>query len=291
MSAMPIPAPVVVFGHGVPLEAPLLAGLSLRDETRLPGAPMPGSQVAAMLEPFLDSFVRALLVRLEAGALDDAAAIVVWRQGAGALHAYRYACEFRRLGLLPKGPALHLWNRAFGAGPAAAAFDRAEEARLAVALAGLPRGAVVGRAAGLAELEAMQATGRIGGAEAFGRRLAARAGGGTVDLTPGTAPVVGPRLALAGAPLGGVGLHRWLDAQGALVLDLQGPDAPSGDLARLLAERRVERLVWQVDPHDDLHGWRMPQVRATCAAAGVRFTDLGFVPTWPAPDDLPGVLP
>jgi hypothetical protein len=101
----------------------------------------------------------------------------------------------------------------------------------------------------------------------------------------------GPRLALAGAPLGGDGLHRWLDAQGALALDLQGPDAPEGDVAELLAAHRIQTLVWQVDPHDDLHGWRAPGLRRACNGLGVRFVDLGFVPTWPTPADLPKALP
>lgn len=283
------PAPVLLFGHGVPLEAPLLAGLPMGDVTRQRHAAPPGSRVAAMLEPFLDPFVRSFLLGLESGAFDQAAAIVVWRQGAGALHAYRYAAEFRRLGLLPPAPPLLLWNRAFGAGPAAEAFNRAEAARLAAALAGVARGAPIDRGAALAALEALQAEGRVGGAEAFARRLAAREGGGPVSLAP-EAPRAGPRLALAGAPLGGPGLHRWLDARGVLVLDLQGPDAPAGDIGTLLAERRVERLVWQVDPHDDLHGWRMPRLRETCRAAGVAFTDLGFVPSWPEPGDLPEAL-
>ncbi|WP_168192192.1 hypothetical protein [Pararhodobacter marinus] len=290
---MPVPTPsfLVMFGHDAPLDHPALAGLPVRDVTRVAHEPLVPSALAPLLEPFLDPFVRRFLFGLEAGAFDDATAIVIWRAGPGALHAYRYAAEFRRLGLLPAGPPLFLWSRADSTGAAARAFDARQVARLTRALAGVPRGAVADRAGPLAALQRKQAEGRISGAEAFARRLAARAGGLTVDAGPGTPARNGPRLALAGAPLGGDGLHRWLDAQGALVLDLQGPDAPQGALPDLLKTYRIDTLVWQVDPQDDLHGWRKPQVARDCAAAGVAFVDLGFVPSWPTPSDLPPSLP
>ncbi len=281
---------VAVFGHGAPLSDPVLAGLALRDVTRLRHDGAPGSRIAPLLEPFLDPFTRSFLFGLESRAFDSAARIVMWRQGPGALHACRYAAELRRLGLLPDGPPLHLWNRATSPGAGAAAFDRQQDARLAGALASLARQAPLDRDGPLAALEARQAAGDIPGALAFARRLAARAQGLPVDPGPGPLPQ-GPRLALAGAPLGGTGLHDWLDRQGALVLDLQGPDAPPGDPAALLVARGVEVLVWQVDPHDDLHGWRKPGLHRLCARLGIRFADLGFVPTWPTLSDLPKALP
>lgn len=285
---------VALFGHGAPVDHPLLAGLPVRDVTRRAAKTPPGSRIAPLLEPFMDPFARAFLHGLEAGALDGAAAVQVWRQGAGALLAFRYAMELRRLGLLPPGPPLYLWNAARGTGPAAQAFDAVQAARLGAALAALPRGPATDRAPPLAALEAMQAQGSIRGAEAFRRRLAARETGLPLDLSPDLshdrAPSA-PRLALAGAPLGGDGLHRWLDRRGALVLDLQGPDAPPDEIATLLAARRVQALVWQVDPHDDLHGWRRPALARLCAGMGIRFHDLGFLPAFPAASDLPEVLP
>ena len=273
---------VLIFGHGAPLEAPVLAGLPLADVTRERHLPGPASRVAPLLEPFLDPFVRSFLFGLESGA-HQGAAIVVWRQGAGALQAYRYACELRRLGLLPPGAPLILWNRGD------AGFDAVQDQRLAQALAAVPRGPVADRRAPLADLALWQGQGRITGAQAFAARLAMRRGGAFV---PAPGPVrQGPRLALAGAPLGGNGLHCWLDGQGVLALDLQGPDAPDGDPADLLAAHRIDTLVWQVDPHDDLHGWRAPGLRRDCARLGIRFVDLGFVPTWPDASDLPEALP
>ena len=281
----------LIFGHDAPLDHPALAGLVLRDVSRMAHEPPSPSAVAPMLEPFLDPFVRNFLFGLERGAFDEAALIVVWRAGPGALHAFRYASELRRLGLLPDGPPLFLWSRADSTGGAAQAFDAEQAARLTRALAGLPRGAVADRAGPLAALHILQRDGAITGAEAFARRLAARETGDVPDLTPGTGARPGPRLALAGAPLGGDCLHRWLDAQGALVLDLQGPDALQDPLPDLLKTHRIDTLVWQVDPQDDLHGWRKPQVARDCAAAGVAFVDLGFVPGWPTPSDLPLSLP
>lgn len=280
---------VLVFGHGVPLSHPLLAGLALRDITRVAVEPVRDSRIAPLMESFMDPFARAFLFGLEAG-IYRGAAVVIWRQGPGALTAFRYAQELRRLGLLPAAPPLHLWSRA-RPGPGAARFDAAETARLGAALAGLPRAEAPVPAGPLAALEALQAQGLIAGAEAQRRRLHARATGRPVeaaapDTLPRQGPLPGPRLALAGAPLGNAVLHDRIEAGGHLVLDLTGPDSPAGEIGELLAARRVERLFWQVDPHDDLHGWRMPALRALCAARGIGFVDLGFVPAWPGPDDL-----
>jgi len=285
---------VVVFGHGVPLGHPLLAGLALRDVTR--AAPLPDDPaLAPLLEPFLDPYVRRFLTGLRAGeTAARAGAILVWRAGAGALFAFRYAAQLRRLGLLPPDPPLILWNAARPGSPGAPRFDAAETARLTAALAGLPRGAVLDRDGPLRLLEGMQARAAIAGAEAQRRRLAARLSGQPVDTGAAPAPPPGPRLALAGAPLGNATLHARIERQGPLVLDLTGPDAPPGDPLNLIAARGVRRVYWQVDPHDDLHGWRMPDLRAACSARGIGFVDLGFVPPWPGHADLaalPGLEP
>ena len=191
--------------------------------------------------------------------------------------------------MLPEGPPLLLWNTARGNSDAARAFDAAQVARLREALASLPKGVAMDHASALSALDRLQDEGRISGAEAQQRRLHARASGQALDVTPGIR-TRGKRLALAGAPLGNAVLQGWLDRQGALVLDLTGPDAPVGDLETLLRDRQIEHLVWQVDPHDDLHGWRRPGVARLCAELGIRFTDLGFIPSWPQETDLPGEL-
>jgi hypothetical protein len=289
MRQSPMTRPVLLFGHGVPMSHPVLAGLSLRDITRVPAAPRPASAIAPLVEPFLDPFARAFLFALEAGVAAEAAAILVWQAGPGALMAYRYAAEFRRLGLLPPVPPLLLWRCAAGTGPAAERFAATEADRLAAALAALPRGDSCDRRTPLAALEAAQAAGLIPGAEACERRLAARASGLPVQtaLPAEVSAWCGPRFALAGAPLGNALLHRWLEATGGrIVLDLTGPDGPEGDPVALMVGRGVHTLFWQVDPHDDLHGWRWPALRAACAARGIATVDLGFLPSWPAPEDI-----
>lgn len=278
---------VLAFGHGLPLSDPALAGLPLRDITRLFHAEPPRSRIAPLLEPFLDPYARSFLFGLEAGAFEGAALILVWRGGPGALHAFRYGSELRRLGLLPPGPPLHLWNAAAGNSTAVRRFEVAERTRLAARLAGLPRGATLDLAAPLQALADLQARGGIDGATAQSRRLTARAHGTPVSATPPQhPPPAGPRLALAGAPLGNAALQGWIEQRGRLVLDLTGPDAPQGDPADLIARHRIDALFWQVDPQDDLHGWRMPALRDRCAALGVAFHDLGFVPAWPGPADI-----
>ncbi|NBR91580.1 MAG: hypothetical protein EBS68_17095, partial [Rhodobacteraceae bacterium] len=61
-------------------------------------------------------------------------------------------------------------------------------------------------------------------------------------------------------------------------------------VASLLAERQVERVVWQVDAHDDLWGWLMPDLRALADKAGVAFIDLGVLPRWPSAEELSPAL-
>lgn len=278
---------VLAFGHGLPLSDPALAGLALRDITRLFHPEPPHSRIAPLLEPFLDPYARSFLFGLETGAFAGAALILVWRGGPGALHAYRYGAELRRLGLLPPGPPLHLWNTATGPGAAARQFNETERARLETRLAGLQRGNPQDFAGPSQALAALQLAGGIDGATAQTRRLTARATGTPVETSvPLRPPPPGRRLALAGAPLGNSALQHWVEAQGRLVLDLTGPDAPPGDPADLIARHRIDALFWQVDPHDDLHGWRMPSLRDGCAPLGVVFHDLGFVPAWPGPADI-----
>jgi len=277
--------PILVFGHSVLLEHPVFDGLDVRDVTRAFHPAVNDSRIAPLLEGFLDPFVRSFLFALEAGAYDWAHVIVIWRAGANALHAYRYACELRRLGILPFGPPLHLWNSAEGATPAAKAFEAHEVARMKKAFVSLPRSAGIDRCTPLAQMHALQQAGRLTGAEAFSRRLEARYHGRAV-ITSGGLPVQGKRIALAGAPLGNDALHRMLDACGALVLDLQGPDEPRAATRDLLTAYGIETLVWQVDPHDDLYGWRMPGLRRLCASLSIQFVDLGFVPTWPNTAEL-----
>ena len=323
---------IVVYGHGFPREIVWLAGYEAVDETR-PDAPVAlrdGSRISALLEPFLDPYVRSFLLLLEQGAFDRNPAVIFLRESPGALHAYQYALEFRRLGLLPEdGPALFIFNLLMSPDEEVSVFNAAELARLESFLREIqPRRAgsvretlerVSLRASLLGQIAQAQSGGRLSGAAAFNTRNAAMhmplARSIEVlnqlrgrDLRKPPAP--DHRFALLGSPLAGGGLHRVVEEFGTLALDLQSglpaptppkdlqqavlqfseaslsprqarPNAFIEALEPLLAKHRIETVLWQVDPTDDLWGWLMPNMRDLCDRMQIGFIDLGFVPAWP----------
>ena len=278
---------VAVFGHGVPWGIFVPFDVPVEDVTLRAARPAP--QIAAYLEPFMDPFARAVLDGLAGGAFDGVDLLVFLRESPGALPAFHYACDFARRGLLPAdAPALHLLNLVPSNTPAAHRFNLTEIDRLAD---------VLGSAGGARSRFEMPPL---------------------PPLTRG-AEVAGPRQALLGAPLGNTALQEGLARLGPLVLDQQAEDAARaaagdtidaalaaqaanpfaarqpGDLylsavASLLAERQVERVLWQVDAHDDLWGWLMPDLRALAEKAGVAFVDLGVLPRRPSAEELSPVL-
>jgi hypothetical protein len=323
---------VVVYGHGFPREVLWLAGYEAVDETR-PSTPVTaqaGSRISIFLEPFLDPYVRSFLLRLERGDFDRNPAVVFLRESPGALHAYQYALEFRRLGLLPEdGPALLIFNLLLSSAEEALLFNAAELDRLEKFLIEVqsPRATsfeetlkrVSLRASILGQIAEAQSEGSISAAAAFSARNAAMPvplarSIERLELLP-DASLSGPRahdrrLALLGSPLAGDGLHRLVEEYGILALDLQsGPAAPTApqnlmqavlrftensfsprqarpdayveSLGPLLAAHRIETVLWQVDPADDLWGWLMPNVRDLCERMDIGFIDLGFIPAWP----------
>lgn len=323
---------VVVYGHGFPREVLWLAGYEVVDETR-PPAPVPaqaGSRISIFLEPFLDPYVRSFLLRLERGDFDRNPAVVFLRESPGALHAYQYALEFRRLGLLPEdGPVLLIFNLLLSSTEEALLFNAAELDRLNKVLSEVqPTRAtsfeenlqhVSLRASILGRIAQAQSEGSISAVAAFNARNAAMSvpleqSIERLELLP-DATLSGQRapdlrFALLGSPLASDGLHRLVEEYGVLALDLQsGPAAPTvpqnlvqavldftenslsprqarpdayvESLNPLLAAHRIETVLWQVDPVDDLWGWLMPNVRDLCERMDIGFIDLGFIPAWP----------
>ena len=310
-----------LFGFGQPLG--LWAALGLRgcDVTR--DAPVPAPQVTPYIEPFMDPFAAAFLQRLAAGALNDLGAVIFLRESTGAVPAYQYACEFARRGLLPaRAPAVILANILPVCGAAAQIFNQREVARILAALKACgwrPDAALPDCAAALDAVIAAQSSGGMSGEEAFALRmhpdapdLGEQAKGGAATARQG------PRLALLGGPMGSGALHQRLDNIGHLALDQQALDqamaARGGGveaalsafaanpfaarqpraayvdaMASALCTHRIAHVFWQVEPHDDLWGWLAPQMRARCAALGIGFHDLGFVPRWPDAAALDGL--
>ncbi|MGR3455355.1 hypothetical protein [Pseudooceanicola sp.] len=272
---------IAAFGHGLPHGLFAALGLRAEDVTLAPAPADP--KIAPFLEPFMDPFAASLLHRLAGGALDGCDALIFLRESPGALPAFHYACEFERRGLLPpQAPRLHLLNLIPAATPAAEAYNRTELDRLRATLG------------------------------PFGPPLP------PPSPPAAPAPGPGPRHALLGAPLGNGRLHRLIARAGPLVFDQQAEDAAraaagttlsealaaqaanpfaarqpadaySPAIAREIASRRIARVVWQVDPHDDLWGWLAPDIRRIAAAAGADVLDLGTLPRWPSDADLAAV--
>mgnify|MGYP007100951808 CR=1 FL=1 len=304
-----------VFGFGVPYG--VLAAIGLRPVDITLNSAEPGTPVDRYLEPFLDPFAKSVLRGMSTGAFDDMAAIIFLRESPGAMIACQYAFELRRRGAMPTtAPAPIMLNILPADHPAADRFNRAELSRLADTLGrlGWVADAAVGTVAEkLDALIASQTNGEITGAAAFEARAALSTGEETAISTRARD---GERIALLGAPLGNPTLHAALDGIGVLALDQQALDqaeAARGNgldaalaaqaanpfaarqpkpifgqaIGNTLVTHRIDRVVWQVDPNDDLWGWLMPQVRDLCVSQGVGFTDLGFLPRWPERADLP----
>lgn len=306
---------VGVFGFGAPLGVFASVGLRPVDVT----LHLAEGDTAAdrYIEPFMDPFAASVLSGLAAGQFDDMTAIIFLRESPGAMIACQYAFELRRRGVMPKRAPMPIMLNIIPADhDAAQAFNKSELDRLTQELRALgwaPEPGIQGPAAVFDDLLAAQSAGRISGAGAFATR-AVLAEGRDVTWMDRT-PAGGERLALLGGPLGNAVLHAALDDIGLLVLDQQALDqacaaggagvdsalraqAANPFAARqpeplylpgiegALVEHGVDRVVWQVDPHDDLWGWLMPEVRDLCARLGVGFTDLGFLPRWPEPGDI-----
>lgn len=273
-----------VFGFAQPLGVFAALGLAPQDVTTDAAPPMP--QVDRFIEPFMDPFARSLLRRLAAGALDPLDLLIFLRESPGGLPAFHYACEFRRRALLPEtAPALFLLNLLPSNDPAARTFNLTELDRL--------------RAAFTAQRVAVPPVPDARSEQIKAAENCANA----------------PRLALLGAPLGNRALHDLLTQTGQIVMDQQRLAQPDASgirdldhalqiqamnpyaarqprdiyivaLDRDIARNQVDRVIWQVDPHDDLWGWLAPRVRALCTARGVGFTDLGALPRWPNAKDI-----
>jgi len=308
-----------IFGHGAPLG--VMAALGIAAEDISLAAADPCAEADQFLEEFIDPFVRSVLRRLVAGQLDIYDQIIFFRDSPGAVHAFHYACEYERRGLLScDAPTLFLSNLLSAGGQPELAFNQSECDRLAHWIGRAPPLAGPGQILG--RINSWQNQGRINGKTAWHIRRAllenpARWQGlfPEPQADTGTSRQAGKRLALLGEPLGNDSLHELLDQHGCLVFDQQAenisyaaggddlnqalsayasnPYAPrltepiqTGQLADDLARCQADFIVWQTDARDDLWGWLAPQIRHISDNRGIGFIDLGFMPRWPAQEDL-----
>lgn len=298
-----------IFGFGAPLGVLAAVGIAPVDVTLRQARA--ATEADRYIERFMDPFAASVLRGLAAGEFDDLDALIFLRESPGAMIACQYAFELARRGVIsPHAPVPIMLNILPADHPAADRFNRTELSRLVETLTGLGWRAedhVESHAGSFDRLLAAQSAGEVSGAEAFEARTGLAAG-----WTAPARPVepTGPRLALLGAPFGNSVLHAALDEHGLLALDQQALDqayaargegldaalsAQAGNpfaarqpkplylpaVRDALKEHRIDRVVWQVDPYDDLWGWMMPQVRDLCVGLGIGFTDLGFLPRWP----------
>ncbi|MGH1330049.1 MAG: hypothetical protein ACRBBK_04155 [Paracoccaceae bacterium] len=298
------------FGHGFPFTVFAANGINLRDITLAPSVPCPA--VAAFIEPFMDPFAASFLMRLGAGALNGFGAIVLLRESPGAVHAFHYGCELARKGLLPNdAPKLLLSNHLPAIGAPQDRFNDAEMRRIksALSLADMPP-----ISAGLEPLERLQTAQELGllsGADAFDLRKALFENpkgfsSGQVEKHLRPAAKIGLRYALLGGPLGNSALHEMIESIGVLALDQQALDqlAAQRDFATnpfaarqgqnsfveaikaALIEAQIDRIIWQVEPHDDLWGWLAPDIGKAAKAVHCAVLDFGPIPRWPDARDL-----
>ncbi|MBF9030949.1 hypothetical protein HKCCE3408_11140 [Rhodobacterales bacterium HKCCE3408] len=119
-----------IFGDGLPDALVTAAGAVPLDIKASPDGVRPDPRVAPFVEPFMDRFAAGFLHRLAAGAFDGFAGLVFARDDTAGLTAYQYALELRRIGILPDGPPLHLWNLLHTDSAPVHRFNMSEAARL-----------------------------------------------------------------------------------------------------------------------------------------------------------------
>ncbi len=311
---------VGVFGEGVPV--PLVSALGgLAVDVKAPPLcdAVDGPEVdcvAAVAEPFLDSFTARFLHRFAAGCFDRFATLIFARDDVAGLAAYQYALELRRQRrLADSGPRLFLWNLLHTKSAATAEFNAAELARLGAHLSavlektlddGLLHDAVEVEARRTKALQALPS----GGVDAFAARNAGRwmTPEEHCELLETLPQSSGPRIVLVGTSCDIPVLHEICAKHGKIIADLQdyGRVQPCAASAHKLLETMVDDalapraapperftsalhsriaeadlVVSSVNGNDDSFGWELPGLRRAAEAAGARFLDLGFRPFRP----------
>ena len=326
---------VVVSWPSVPVELVRAAGfLPVFARGRSAATPAANS----VLEPDLfPNRLRQLVEAALTGRLSDVAAVVLPRSSDPDYKCFLYLRELARRGLARALPPVLLFDLLHSDDPSARAYnaDRARElsARLASLAARQPRVddlrdavAKANRARGAARrLHALRSDApRLAGADALpllgafwqlepGRYASlARA---AADSVARRAPLEGPRVLTAGAPVDGGALHAAIEAEHAVVVGELSPfgafcasadvalsddpfaalanhyareslDArmPVGALMRRLADSlgNVAAVVISLPPDDASFGWDYPRVRELLAQRSIPHTVLSGDPTFGA---------
>ncbi|MBF9042261.1 hypothetical protein HKCCE4037_02905 [Rhodobacterales bacterium HKCCE4037] len=247
-----------LFGDGLP-EALIRAAGATPLDVKAANKVVPDPRITPYLEPFMDKSAADVLHRLARGAFDGFAGLIFSRDDSAGLTAYQYAFELRRIGVLPDGPPLHLWNLVHTDSAPAHRFNMTEAARLD---AFLTRACGHGFAKGLPDASAAEsardaALSRMDEAglpprdahvwRNAGRWLAPETHAALLEEALQTAPPAptGPAIGLVGSAIADPALYAMLGRIGPLKADLQpygqpwpaihAADGPIDDVIRTIA--------------------------------------------------------
>jgi benzoyl-CoA reductase/2-hydroxyglutaryl-CoA dehydratase subunit BcrC/BadD/HgdB len=313
------------------------------------GAPPTGATPAAdaHLEPgIFPSRIRRLVDAALTGGLSGAACIVIPRTSDPDYKCFLYLREFARLGIARALPPVLLYDLLQSPGPDVPAYNAARTRVLLEKLASITgrqpslddvRHEIArtnkARAAARRLLALRGGEPRVTGAEVFPllgafwnlppEEYAALAGEAADDIAR-RAPLAGPRVLLAGAPVDSAALHAAIEARGAIVTAEAGPWGSAMDADNLdgldsldsnsdpvaaLAERYsnhtsgartpvdtpratdvvdvgVDAVVVSLPPDDAVFGWDYPALRDLLAAKRIPHICLHGDPYGPlSPDD------
>jgi benzoyl-CoA reductase/2-hydroxyglutaryl-CoA dehydratase subunit BcrC/BadD/HgdB len=284
----------------------------------------------AYLEPgIFPGRLRMLAEAALTGRLSSAARIIVPRTSDPDYKFFLYLREFSRLGLAPTLPPVVLFDLLQSQGPDVRSYNAARSHDLLHELTKASDRMVTlddvrheitranaARAAGRRLMSLRRGMPRVTGAEVFPLLCAfwsvdpevyAALAGAAADELARRAPLVGPRILLAGAPVDGTALHSAIEARGAVVAseigpwtngaagadvgcdddpmtaladkygaDAIGPRTPAAKLQGMISDLLddVDAVVVSLPTEDMTFGWDYPALRNLARSKGIPHTCL-----------------
>ena len=268
--------------------------------------------------------LRRLAAAALSGRVSSAARIIVPRTSDADYKFFLYLREFMRLGIVPPLPPAMLFDLLQSEGPDVGSYNAARVRDLLDDLRKVNKPSVtlsdvrheiaranVARAAARRLIALRRGTPRITGSEVFPLLGAfwtldpetyAALAGAAADEISGRAPLVGPRVLLAGAPVDGTALHSAIEARGAVVVseispwgsfaaggdvvmnndpiaaladkyraDAIGPRTPAAQLRRIIVNvlDDVDAVVVSLPAEDTAFGWDYPALRDLLKNRGI----------------------
>ena len=318
---------VVMSWPSVPIEIVRAAGLvPIIARGGLSATPM----ADAYLEPgIFPGRLRMLGEAALTGRLSSAARIIVPRTSDPDYKFFLYLREFVRLGLAPALPPVVLFDLLQSQGPDVRSYNAARSHDLLHELTKVSNRMVTfddvrqeitrsnaARSASRRLMSLRRGMPRVTGTEVFPLLCAfwsvdpevyAALAGAAADEIAGRAPLIGPRVLLAGAPVDGTALHSAIEAHGAVVVseigpwtngaagadvvcddnpmtaladkygaDAIGPRTPAAKLQGMISDLLddVDAVVVSLPAEDMTFGWDYPALRDLARTKGIPHTCL-----------------